>query len=60
MSAALDPKGPSQPSLDQVYEVEGNSASKEPAQAAKAKENANSNAPKTYAIPSDPLALPIS
>lgn len=30
--SALEPSGPAQPSLDQVYETSGNAASKEPAQ----------------------------
>jgi len=45
MSDGLNPTGPSQPSLDQVYETAGNPAQKEPAEQAQSQSNANNNAP---------------
>lgn len=43
--SALDPTGPSQPKLDQVYQAEGNPSQKEPAE--KSAANANAHAPAT-------------
>ncbi|KAK3115722.1 hypothetical protein LTR53_004643 [Teratosphaeriaceae sp. CCFEE 6253] len=40
-SDGLNPGGPAQPNLDQVYETEGNPASKEPAQQQTAQQNSN-------------------
>jgi len=48
MSDALNPSGPAQPSLDQVYETSGNPAQKEPAEKAQSQANATSNAPATF------------
>lgn len=47
MSDALNPTGPSQPTLNQVYTTPGNPATKEPAEKAQASENASAaqNAP---------------
>ena len=47
MSDALNPTGPAQPSLSQVYETAGNPAQKEPAEEAQSRVNATSNAPVT-------------
>ncbi|KAK0278057.1 hypothetical protein LTR35_009379 [Friedmanniomyces endolithicus] len=41
MSDGLNPSGPAQPNLDQVYETEGNPASKAPAEDQIAQKNAN-------------------
>ncbi|TKA62712.1 hypothetical protein B0A55_10637 [Friedmanniomyces simplex] len=41
MSDGLNPSGPAQPGLDQVYETKGNQASKEPAEQRTAQQNAN-------------------
>lgn len=38
MSDAIHPTGPSQPSLNQVYETSGNAAQKEPAEQAKSQQ----------------------
>jgi len=46
-SDGLNPTGPAQPSLDQVYETEGNPASKEPAEQAQAQRNARDNTQQT-------------
>jgi len=40
MSDALNPAGPAQPTLNQVYSTPGNPATKEPAEKAQASENA--------------------
>ncbi|KAK4560814.1 hypothetical protein LTR86_005394 [Recurvomyces mirabilis] len=40
-SDGLNPSGPAQPSLDQVYETKGNAASKEPAEERTAEQNAH-------------------
>lgn len=47
MSDALNPTGPSQPTLNQVYSTTGNPATKEPAEKAQASANASAaqNAP---------------
>jgi len=45
MTDELNPTGPAQPSLDQVYETAGNPAEKEPAEQRQAQANASSNAP---------------
>jgi len=47
MSDALNPTGPAQPPLNQVYETAGNPAQKEPAEEAQSRVNATSNAPVT-------------
>lgn len=44
----LDPTGPSQPTLSQAYTTPGNPASKEPAEARQASQNAQSN--KEFAV----------
>lgn len=43
MSDGLNPTGPSQPTLDQVYETAGNPAQKEPAEQAQSEYNARHN-----------------
>ena len=48
--AAVNPSEPSQPSLDTAYEVEGNPASKEPAQQAAAKANSADNSAQAYVL----------
>ncbi|KAK5117677.1 hypothetical protein LTR62_005100 [Meristemomyces frigidus] len=40
-SDALNPTGPAQPNLDQVYETQGNAATKEPAEKQTAQQNAH-------------------
>lgn len=47
MSDALNPTGPSQPTLNQVYSTQGNPATKEPAERVQANINASAaqNAP---------------
>jgi len=40
MSDALNPTGPAQPTLNQVYSTPGNPATKEPAEKEQASENA--------------------
>ncbi|KAK4908018.1 hypothetical protein LTR49_023049 [Elasticomyces elasticus] len=50
MSDGLNPSGPAQPGLDQVYEVQGNQASKEPAEQRTAQQNANDSSLKTELI----------
>lgn len=45
MSSGLDPKGPSQPSLNQAYTTPGNPVSKEPAEHSQTATNANTNTP---------------
>jgi len=48
-SDGLNPSGPAQPGLDQVYETQGNQASKEPAEKTTAQQNANDASQPTYA-----------
>ncbi|KAI9702023.1 MAG: hypothetical protein M1836_001367 [Candelina mexicana] len=50
----MDPKGPAQPSLDQVYETPGNPASQTPSEARTASINAHTNTSKTsHRTPND-------
>jgi len=44
--SGLDPKGPSQPSLNQAYTTPGNPATKEPAEEAQADANAHTDSAK--------------
>lgn len=41
--SALDPQGPSQPTLNTAYEVKGNAVDKEPAEKATAQANSTEN-----------------
>ena len=43
----MDPKGPAQPNLDQVYETQGNPASQTPSESRTADANAHTNTAKT-------------
>lgn len=63
--AALDPKGPSQPTVDQAYETPGNPVDKVPAEKQAANDNAQADTEvverrvpqeqSTYAAPLPPL-----
>ncbi|KAK4545684.1 hypothetical protein LTR36_002638 [Oleoguttula mirabilis] len=51
---ALNPTGPSQPTVDAVYETQGNAASKEPAEEVQAQRNATDNSQKVdQRVPSE-------
>lgn len=47
MADGLNPTGPAQPPLDQVYETAGNPTTKEPAEQVQAQRHAQDNTPHT-------------